>query len=110
MALPIKALPTADVVIEGATVTVRGLSRAEAMKFTAGFTEEAMPGVPMAARADAAEVWLLVHGAGVDETEAVEWRNATDLTTVGLLVDKIVELSALGQIGGTSPQASSNGA
>jgi hypothetical protein len=95
MTLPVKALPSETLDIEGQKVLVRGLSRTEAMHFTTGFTEEAMPGVLVEERANAAEVYLLVKGVGVTEAEAEEWRNTTDLETVGFIVEKVVELSAL---------------
>lgn len=93
--LPIKALPTDTVSIEGVPVTVRGLSRSEAMRFMTGFTAEAMPDQGVEARANAAEVYLIVKGVGASEAEATAWRDTTDMETVGAVVDLVVKLSAL---------------
>lgn len=87
--LPVRPLPTDEVTIDGQTITVRGLSRAAALKLTTGFTKET---------ADDAEVFILVQGTGVTEEHAREWRASVDATTAGLVIDRIIELSALGDL------------
>jgi phosphoglycolate phosphatase-like HAD superfamily hydrolase len=84
--LPVRPLPTADVDIDGTTITVRGLSRAAALKVTTAFG---------AARADEAEDFIVAQGTGITEAEAHAWREATEATAAGAVVDKILELSAL---------------
>jgi hypothetical protein len=93
MALPVVSLPRDTVEVHGEKVEVRGLSRAEAFKLT-----QAFPGNP-----DAAEAFLIACGAGVTEDEARAWREATDPTSVGKVVDRIVELSGLASAGGKDP-------
>lgn len=88
--LPIKALPTDTVEIEGTEVPIRSLSRAEALHFSTAFAEG-----PLEERVAEAEVYLLVHGAGVDEEEARAWRQNTDTDTAGLLIDGILALSGM---------------
>lgn len=106
--LPRKALPTGTVTIEGQVIEVRGLSRAEALHFTTGFTEGELED-----RVTRAEVFLLVKGVGVSEEEALAWRNETDADTSGPLIDKVIELSGLSkqQPGkdGKTPDPKSNG-
>lgn len=96
MALPIKALPTATVVVEGTNVDVRGLSRSEALKLSTNFT---------AATAEDAEIFIVVCGTGVSEDEAREWLGSTDATTAGIVIDKIVELSGLSDTGKPDPKS-----
>lgn len=95
MALPVKALPTATVMVEGTPVEVRGLSRTEALKLSTQFT---------AATADEAEVFVVQHGTGVTEDEAREWLGSTDVDTAGLIIDKIVELSGITTAGKPDPK------
>lgn len=93
--LPVKAMPTATVDIDGTAIEVRGLSRAEALKLNTSYSE---------ATADEAEVFVLSHGASVDEDEAREWLQTTDTTTAGLLIDKIIELSGIIDQNGKAPK------
>lgn len=104
--LPIRALPTATVDIDGTAVEVRGLSRSEAMHFTTAFTPGEMPDVSLDDRAGRAEVYLLMKGVGVDEDEAIAWREQTEVDVSDLVIDKILELSGLTQkADGKDPQA-----
>lgn len=86
MALPIVPLPTAEVEVNGEKVTVRGLSRAAAIKLSTQFTQET---------ADEAEVFVLAQGTGVTEDEARQWLASVDVTTASTVLEKIIELSAL---------------
>lgn len=107
MPLPKVPLPTAEVELPDGQVTiVRGLSREEAMAFTTGFTEEAMPGTPLRARGDAAEVYLVEHGCEVTAAEARAWRKETPYAVADAVLGKILELSGLSKAGGVDPQAS----
>jgi len=85
MSLPRVALPTKTLDVLGQEFTVRGLSRAEAMRLSTEF--EGNP--------DGAETFVVSCGSGVTAEEAAEWRNTTDITTVGQVVDAIIELSGL---------------
>jgi len=95
MALPKSNLPTRTLVVDGQEFEVRGLSRSEAMRLTTEF--ENAP--------DPAETFVVSCGAGVSIEEADEWRSTTDITTVGMVVDTIIELSGLLDKGGKTPQA-----
>lgn len=86
MALPVIPLPTAEVEVDGQMVAVRGLSRAAAIRLSTQFTE---------ATADDAEVFVLAQGTGVTEEEARQWLGSTDVETAAIVLNKIVELSAL---------------
>ena len=105
MALPTQALPTATLTLGGVDFEVRGLSRAEALHFTVGFTEDAMPDVQLADRGDLAEVYLLVHGAGVTEEEATEWRQTAGFKDADVVLGKILELSGLQKAESADPQS-----
>ena len=82
--LPAVPLPTAMVDVAGTKVEVRGLSRAEAVALQAFEGDY-----------DAAEVFVLSRGAGVEEEVAAEWRRTSPPDACAALIDKIVELSAL---------------
>lgn len=94
MALPVRALPTSTVTIEGVAVEVRGLSRAEALKLTTQFADNV----------DGAETFIVSCGTGVSIEEAAEWRGATDVATAGLIIDEVIKLSGLTGEDGKSPQ------
>ena len=87
MALPIIALATAEVTLsDGSTVAVRGLSRTKAGRIATGeFT----------GKLTEAEVFCLVNGVGVTEAEALAWLDSTPPVDAGLVIDAILELSAL---------------
>lgn len=82
--LPVVPLATAEVEVAGMTVTVRRLSRAEALKISTAFKPE---------NADEAEAFIVSCGVGVSLDEAREWLRSTDLDTAGVVIDKILELS-----------------
>jgi hypothetical protein len=96
MALPKKALPTTEVTLGSEVVTIRSLSRSEALRLTTSFKDNA----------DGAENFVLACGAGVSEEEAEEWRNSTDPTTAGLVIDEILKFTGLAGQEDKSPQAS----
>ena len=96
MPLPTKPLPTRELTIDGQAFTVHGLSRAEAMHFTVGFREDTMPDVAIPDRVEAAELYLLEHGADVKAAEARTFRDTNDFPTVQDVLDAILELSGLG--------------
>lgn len=108
MTLPTKPMPTRTIDIDGQALDVRGLSRTEAMHFTTGFTPDAMPDTLVGARADLAETYLVSKGTGVTEDEAAAWRDSTDSEAVGLVVDTVLELSALIKSGESDPKALSS--
>lgn len=82
--LPIAPLPTGEVIIAGQVVTYRSLSRAEALQLN-GFR----------GREDEAEIFILMHGTGCIEAEAIAFREGSDTDTAGLLIDGILILSGL---------------
>ena len=84
MALPKVSLPTDTVYVDGNKVEVRGLSRAEAMKLPT-----------FAGDMDEAEAYILSVGAGVSIEDAKAWREDSPADAVGIVVDRIVELSGL---------------
>lgn len=84
MALPKIEMPKDEVDVQGTKVPVRGLSRAEVLE---------MHGCD--GDLNKAEVVALVHGAGVTQEEAQDWRENTPADLVGLVLDRIVELSGL---------------
>jgi hypothetical protein len=91
--MPLPTIPLPAATVHG--VELRGLSRTEAMHFTTGFTEEALPDVPLGDRGDRAEAWILARATGVTEAEAAEWRTVTPSAIVGEVVDRIILLSGL---------------
>lgn len=99
MALPVVALPKATVDVDGTPVEVRSLSRSEALKLNTQFSTETV---------DDAEIFVIVCGTGVSEEEAREWREQTDPTTAGLVIDKIIELSGITP-DGSDPKSGTKG-
>lgn len=87
MSLPVVALPTDVVAVAGAEVKVRGLSRAEALKIHTAFAGDLA----------SAETFILACGVGVTEDEAADWRDNTPPEPVGVVVDRIIELSGLAE-------------
>lgn len=85
MSLPKVELPTGEVDIQGTKVPVRGLSRVEVLEM--GQHEDDI---------GKAEAIALMYGAGVTLEEAQSWRENTPADQVGIVLDKIVELSGLG--------------
>ena len=77
--MPRDVVPVGDDKVE-----VRGLSRSEAVQLQ-GFGGDL----------DAMETYILSRGAGVSEAEAKEWRDSSRPDAVGVVVDRIIELSAL---------------
>lgn len=67
-------------------VTVRGLSRREFVHLTS-FGRDV----------DRAETFLLACGTGYSEEEVAKWRDASSPDAVGLVVDRISELSSLSE-------------
>lgn len=84
--LPVVPLATAEVDVAGTTITVRRLSRSEALKLSTQFTKDT---------ADRAEAFMVACGVGVSEAEAAEWLGSVDVDTAGIVIDKIAELSGL---------------
>lgn len=84
MNLPSAPLPTDVVVVAGAEVKVRGLSRAEAIRLR-----------DIGGDMDLAENHILACGAGVSEEEAADWRDAVLPEVAGAVIDRICELSGL---------------
>jgi hypothetical protein len=83
--LPKISLPTKEVHLsDGSSVTVRGLSRSEALEFVGNdFDERDI------------EIKLLAKVCEVPEKEAEEWINSTPSADVGTMVEGILELSGL---------------
>lgn len=84
MGLPKIALPKDEVDLDGTKVPVRGLSRAEVLEMGT-YGEDISK----------AETIALMYGCGVTEEEAQQWREDTPADAVGLVLDRIVELSGL---------------
>ena len=84
--LPVRALPTAEVDIDGTTVKVRGLSRGEAMKVGTTYSADT---------AGAGEAFIVSCGTGVSVEEATEWLNSVDVPTSNIVLQKIIELSGM---------------
>jgi hypothetical protein len=91
MSLPIPTLPTGSVDVDGVSVPIRSLTRAQALKLGTFRGKE-----------DEAEVFILVAGADVSDDEARAWRESVDTDTGGLLIDAILVLSGLAKEG-TNP-------
>jgi hypothetical protein len=88
MTLPVVPLPTKTVDLgDGATVDIKALSRAAALKVTTGYRDPPRP--------DEAENFIVAMGCGVTEAEAAKWRAATDPAVAGKVIDAILELSSL---------------
>lgn len=86
MGLPIVEMPTDEVDIQGTKVPVRGLSRSEFVDLTKRADGDA----------EVAEIGALALGAGVSEEEAEAWRDSAPCGDVGRLLDRISELSGMG--------------
>lgn len=83
--LPSVPLPTDTIDINGQEVRFRSLSRAETLKLTTQFKDDP----------DSAEIFVLACGTGVSLDQAKQWRDETDPTTAGKLVDGIIILTGL---------------
>lgn len=95
MSLPVTKLPTDTVTVDGQSVEVRGLSRAEAYKLATGIFKD---------DPDAGEVYILTCGTGASEDEVKAWRETTDMVTAGVVVDRILALSGMSGSDGKDPQ------
>ena len=93
MALPIRPLPTSSVEVNGAEVSFRSLSRAEALALQ-----------DYKGREDEAEVFILVKATGCSEDEAQAFRSESLTRDAGLLIDAILELSGLTGDGSADPK------
>lgn len=88
MGLPKVALPTDIIEVAGEKVEVRGLSRSEVLKLSE------YNGDP-----DAAENYILAIGANVSIEEATDWRNSVPADVVSPILERIVQLSGLDELG-----------
>lgn len=95
MPLPSIALFRQTINVGGTDVSVRALSRAEAMQLS-----------DYKDRLGEAEVFILMCGTGCTEEEAKEFRQNNSVETAGLLVDGILALSGIA--GDDDPKAGSN--
>jgi hypothetical protein len=93
MALPVVSLPTATVDIDGQSVSVRGLTRGEAMI-----------GAAMNTGSNAVELekHVLVHGLDTAAEEIEAWYDKAPSRVVQTLVEKIMELSGMDGLGNAS--------
>jgi len=99
MSLPVKPLATGEVTIDGTTVPLTGLSRADAI--TAGrLGREDI---------DESEATIIAAGTGVTLEEARQWRKDVDYATAGVLLDAIAALSALTGSDGKDPKGRTSG-
>ena len=64
-----------------------------------------MPGVPLAERADLAEVYILALGTGIDEATVKTWRDTTDPAVVDTVITAIYQLSGLTKDAQTDPKS-----
>lgn len=94
-ALPAVPLPRKTVDVAGSSVEIRSLSRTEALHVTSDFKGAAGSG----ADADAAEIFVLSRGVGVTEEEAKRWRDETDPIEAGKVIDGILILSGIAELG-----------
>lgn len=93
--LPRPTLPVGSIDLAGTVVEYRSLSRSQAIQLE---TFRADP--------DGAEDWIISCGLGITQAEAHDWRDAVQLELVGPLIDAILEISGLTDIGdGTDPKA-----
>lgn len=97
MGLPIIPLPSSSVEVNGATVTFRSLSRAEALSLQ-----------DYRGREDEAEVLILQWATGATPEEAQAFRDGTMTAEAGKLIDAILVFSGLAE-GDTDPKAATNG-
>ena len=84
MALPSVPLATGTALVAGTEVTIRALSRAEALHVRT-----------MVDAAADAEAYVIAHSTGVTVEEAARWLDETDNETAQDLVRKIMEMSGL---------------
>jgi hypothetical protein len=89
MGLPKKALPTKTIEVAGQKLEIRGLSRAEVIRFYVDFSGDL----------EGAEIYLIAKGANVSDEEAKTWREEVDANTADLLIKEISRLSALSEDG-----------
>jgi hypothetical protein len=94
MTLPGSPIPTGVVTIAGTDVSVRGLSRTEALHMSE------------IGDIHGAEVYCLATGAGVTPEEAERWLGEVTNDVADLLTDKILRLSGLIGRDGKDPQPS----
>lgn len=86
MPLPTINIPRDTVTLsDGSTVEVRGLTRAEAIAI----------GDVAESGAAAIEAWLVAYGTNTPHADAEAWYDTTPSGDVGLVVDKVQELSKL---------------
>lgn len=90
-ALPTIPLPRQTVDVGGTPVEFRSLSRAEALKVTSEYKHDG--------GADEAEIFVLSRGTGVTEAEAKRWRDETDPIEAGKVIDGILILSGIAELG-----------
>lgn len=88
MALPRVPLPEAEVDVAGTPVKIRGISRAEAVALSKQTDD-----------LDALEVALVALATGETEDAVVEWRATVPYDVAGVLVDAVMELSGLDELG-----------
>lgn len=93
-ALPVRAPAKDTVDIDGTSVSVRGLTRAETIRLGQLYGDDP----------NRAETFLVASGTDITEDEAEAWRNATDAPSADLVINKIVELSAISEVNGKDPQ------
>jgi hypothetical protein len=82
--LPIPALPSDTLEIEGMSVPYHSLSRSQALKVHS-----------FVGREDEAETYILSCGVDVSLEEAQAWRESVDVATAGKLIDAIIIISGL---------------
>lgn len=86
MTLPAVPLPRDKVDVGGEQVEVRALSRSEVSRLAR-----------FAGDNDAAETFVLACGTDLTEEEAQTWRDSVHTDTAGPVIDRICELSGLGE-------------
>jgi len=85
MGLPVGQLAKGSVNVNGQVVEYRSLSRKEVLKCGTAYKDDI----------DGAENFILVCGTGCTEEEAIAFRENTDPTEAGKLIDGIIYLSGL---------------
>lgn len=85
MALPTSVIPRGEVVLSGGKALVRGLSRAEVHRLTGHQDDNAK-----------AEAVLLAMACDMSEADAAAWLESASSADADLLVNKVLELSGLG--------------
>lgn len=105
MSLPVVAPRTEEVELgAGQTVTVRSLTRAEALAIGQFRTDDA-PNVEQVA---AFEAYLIAKGMDVTVEEATAWCARTDSSVVDALTTAIARVSGLAKDGQTDPKPSTS--